>query len=151
VDGVERLLRRGRLLVRAHDGDAERSGVVAHGVRTDDGAVQATGAALPQAAVLVRQDVVAHVRPAAAVRVEAVDAAQDRRDVLSRVAVGTGRVVDDRGLDGARVVGRALPQLLVRAPRLAGADRGLLDLLDRGVLHRGAAGGERRALDGRVR
>src|SRR5690606_19034679 len=29
VDGVERLLRRGRLLVRAHDGDAERSCVVA--------------------------------------------------------------------------------------------------------------------------
>src|SRR5699024_4745992 len=135
VDRVDRLLRRRLLLVGAHDGDAEGPGVISGDVCADHGLVQPTGTAFPEAAELVREDVVADVGPAAALRVEAVDAAEDRGDVVGTVAVGAGRVVDDRGLDGARVVGGAVAHALVRAPRLAGADRRLVDLLDRRVLH----------------
>ena len=150
VDRVDRLLRRCGLVVRAHHGDAEGAGVEADGVRADHGLADTARTAFPETAVLVREDVVSDVVPAAALRVEAVDAAEDRGNVACAVSVGTGRVVDDRCLDGARVVGGAVAHALLGAPRLAGADRRLVDLLHGGVLHGRAARDVGRVLHGRV-
>ena len=111
---------------------------MAVGVRPGDGLVDAAVAALPDAPPLVDQEVVAHVSVAAALDVEGVDAADDRRHVLGLVAVRVDRVVHEPGLDLAVLHG-APAQALVGTPLRAGVDprlgRGL------GAARRGAPGG----------
>ena len=73
-------------------------------------------AAHPRAAEPVDQEVVADVGPAEVVRVVAVHAADQRRDVGPRVVVARCRVVDVHLLDGAAVVGATVAPALVGTP-----------------------------------
>lgn len=89
--------RRGRLLdvVVADRRHRERVVVVAQGVRTDDGAVDAAVARLPDPAEAVDHEVVADVAPALGLGVVRVDAADDPGHLVARVVVGVHRVVDE--------------------------------------------------------
>ena len=124
------LLRRGRTVVGAQHGDAEGAGVVSGHVSADDGLRDVAAARLPETTVLVRDDVVADIVPAASLLVVRLDTADDARNVFGRVAVRTGGVVHDGLLDPAGVVRAALVGL--RAPGAARTDLRLRDLLRHG-------------------
>ena len=136
-DGIASLLRRSRTVVGTQHGDAEGAGVVSGDVGTDDGLRDVTAAGVPEATVLVCDDVVSDVVPAAALLVVGLDTADDSGNVGSRVAVRTGGVVDDGLLDAAGIVGAATVGL--GSPRAARADLRLRHLLRHGI-HRGRPG-----------
>ena len=97
-------------------GDAHAAGVEALGVRADDRSVDASAAALVDAAVGVDQEVVANVVPAVRAHVVGVDRADDRGHVAWRVAVRRVGVMHE---DHAHRVGvaRSRPaHRLVRPP-----------------------------------
>ena len=90
----------------------------------DDVAVDAPEPPLVDRSEAVDEEVVADVVPAVALDVEELDPLHDRGCLGARVAVLTGRVVDDREAHVARVARRAAPDLLVRTPRPSRHDRG---------------------------
>ena len=109
-------LRQRRQRAVADHGDAHAAGVEALGVRADDRSVDASAAALVDAAVGVDQEVVANVVPAVRAHVVGVDRADDRGHVAGRVAVRRVGVMHE---DHAHRVGvaRGRPaHRLVRAP-----------------------------------
>ena len=136
-DGIACLLRRGRAVVGTQHGDAEGSGVVSGDVSADNGLRDVTAASVPEAAVLVCDDVVSDVVPTAALLVVGLDTADDSGNIGSRVAVRAGGVVNDGLLDAAGVVGAAAVGL--GTPRAARADLRLRHLLRHGV-HRRRSG-----------
>ena len=115
---------RGRRVVVAEERHAHRTGVEPLGVRADHVALDAAETALEDLAVLVDEEVVAHVVPAVAPHVVELDRADDRRRLRLRVRVRTRRVVDDRESQRARVARRPAPDRLARAPGEARHDRG---------------------------
>src|SRR5699024_1403541 len=132
-------VRRRDLVVVAEGGDAGRLLVDAEGVGADDGLLQAAGAALPEAAPLVDQHVVADVVPAVAVHVVVVDAPDELRHLGLGVVVGARGVVDHRSADLA-VLRVAPAHGLVGAPGGAAAHGRALGVglrLRRGGLWRG--------------
>ena len=112
ADHGRRRRRRAEVADRRH---GERLGVVTDGVGADHRTVHAAGAALPDPAEAVHQEVVADVVPAQARHVVGEDAAQDARHLAGGVVVGADRVVDEAALDGA-VAGSRADEALVRPP-----------------------------------
>lgn len=109
--------------------ERDAGGVVVHaeGLGGAQGVVDPSPAALPGAAVLVDQDVVAHVAPVEGDRVVLVDPTQDRGDLVGGVVVDTGGVVQRDADGGLDAVGAPLPDRLVGAPLLAGVDDRTVD------------------------
>ena len=106
----------GLAVVAAEHRDPDRAVVVARSVRPYDGPVDTASTALEHAAEPVDEEVVADVVPSQRVRVVAVDAPQDRRDVLPGVVVA-GRGVMHHSEPGCLGVVRApAPPGLVSSP-----------------------------------
>ena len=127
----------------------ERVVVVVQGVRADHRAVDAAVPALPDPPEPVDEVVVADVRPAAALGVVRVDAAQDARHLVARVVVGVHRVVDEAGVHLAVVQRARAAHALVGAPlgtrvdlRLRGEGRSLQGDLVGAVVAGARLGGE---------
>jgi hypothetical protein len=110
-------------VVVPEEGDAERTGVEALRVGTDDVPLHASEPALEDLAVLVDEEVVADVVPAVGAHVVELDAPDDGRRLRPVVAVRAGRVVDDGEAQGVGVVGDAAPDPLVRPPRETAEDQ----------------------------
>ena len=85
-------------------------------------APQVPGAALPGAAKVIHQNVVADVTPAQADGVIAVDAAQNRRDLVGAVVITADGVVHHGRLDGASSDGPPHPGF-IRTPVGAAVNR----------------------------
>ncbi len=124
-DRIEGRCGRLRLPVRAKQGDPDRAGVEAQGVRADDVPVDTPEASFVDRPEAVDEEVVADVVPAVSLDMKELDSPDDRGRFRTGVVVAPSRVVHDHEPGRARVARRPAPDRLVRTPGQPRNDCGL--------------------------
>ena len=121
--GVGGRQRRGRIDIGPEDRNADGAAVEPERVCSDHVPVDAAVPTLVDGAEPIDQKVVADVVPAVRLDVVELDRANDGRRFGLCVVVRAGGVMDDGESHVVRILGRALPNRLVRVPLRAGDDR----------------------------